>query len=256
MNGSGQPATKSPPQGGLRLSGKGAVVTGASRGIGRAAAAALAAEGARVALLARTAADLESVARELRAAGGEAEPFVCDVTSEGDVADAVSAAAARLGRLDFLINNAGIGARGKVDEISVADWDRAFAVNLRGVFLMTRAVVPHMKRQGGGHVVNIASVAGLVANPGLSCYNATKFGLMGFSEALMLELRHDRIKVTAICPGSTDTYFRGHEPGGAGRENHLSVEDVSRAIIEVLATAPNALVSQVHLRPLVPPSRG
>jgi short-subunit dehydrogenase len=153
-----------------------------------------------------------------------------------------------------LINNAGVGLRGKVDQIAVEDWDRAFAVNLRGVFLMTRAMVPHMREIGGGHIINISSVAGLVGNPGLSAYNATKFGLMGFSEALMLELRHDHIKVTTICPGSTDSYFSGQQ-GQAGREDFLTIDDIAHAVTEVLATAPNSLISQVHIRPLIPPKR-
>jgi short-subunit dehydrogenase len=114
-------------------------------------------------------------------------------------------------------------------------------VNLRGPFLATRAVVPAMKRQGGGAILNIASVAGLVANPNLSGYNATKFGLMGFSEACMLELRHAGIKVSAICPGSTATDFAG------GRE--------AADRLAILTAGPNALLSQVHLRPLHPPKR-
>jgi NAD(P)-dependent dehydrogenase (short-subunit alcohol dehydrogenase family) len=162
---------------------------------------------------------------------------------------------ARLGRLDILVNNAGMGVGGRLEEITVERWDEAFAVNLRGPFLMTRAAVPAMKRQGGGHVVNVSSVAGLVGNAGLSAYNATKFGLMGWSEALMLELRHDRIKVSVICPGSTDTHFGSGQPGGPGRENYLSVEDVAAAILDLVTASPGALISQVHIRPLVPPRR-
>lgn len=243
-----------PPKGGLRLSGKVALVTGASRGIGRGVAEALAAEGARVALVARTGSDLEEVARGIRDGGGEAECFVADVAHEQDVVQAVEAAASHFGGLDVVINNAGLGVRGKVDELPVADWDRMFAVNLRGVFLVTRAAVPHLKKRGGGHVVNISSVAGLVGNPGMAGYNATKFGLMGFSEALMFELRQDRIKVTAICPGSTDTYFSGQQ-GQSGRDNYLTVADVAHAVVEVVCTSANALISQLHLRPLVPPVR-
>jgi 3-oxoacyl-[acyl-carrier protein] reductase len=124
-------------------------------------------------------------------------------------------------------------------------------VNLRGPFLCIRAAVPAMKRQGSGAILNIASVAGLVANPNLAGYNASKFGLMGLSEACMLELRHFGIKVSTICPGSTATDFAG----GRDPADRLGVDDVAHAVLAVLAAGPNALVSQVHLRPLHPPRR-
>ena len=238
-----------------RLAGRVALVTGASRGIGRATARALAREGCAVALAARNEKELREAAGEIEADGGRALVLAADVADAAQAEALPGRAQQGLGGLDFLINNAGIGCRGKVDELALADWDRVFAVNLRGVFLVTKGAVPILKKQGGGHIVNIASVAGLAANPGISAYNATKFGLMGFSESLMLELRHDRIKVSVICPGSTDTHFGAGGPGGPGRENFLSAEDVADAIVDLVATAPNALISQVHLRPLIPPRR-
>jgi NAD(P)-dependent dehydrogenase (short-subunit alcohol dehydrogenase family) len=247
-------AGSAPPAG--RLAGKVALVTGASRGIGRGVAELFAREGAAVALAARTEADLAEVARAIEAAGGRALAVRCDVSRPEDAARTVETALARLGRLDILVNNAGMGVGGRLEEITLERWDEAVAVNLRGPFLMTRAAVPAMKRQGGGHVVNVSSVAGLVGNAGLSAYNATKFGLMGLSEALMLELRHDRIKVSVICPGSTDTHFGSGQPGAPGRENYLAVEDVAGAILDLVTAAPGALISQVHIRPLIPPRRG
>jgi len=238
-----------------RLSGKVALVTGASRGIGRAIGRSFGAEGGAVALAARSASDLADAAREVEAAGGRAVAVAGDVSDPDQAARMVSETVAKLGRLDILVNNAGIGCRGRVDELAVADWDRVFAVNLRGVFLVTRAAVPVMKKQGAGHIVNIASVAGLVANPGISAYNATKFGLMGFSESLLFELRQDHIKVSVICPGSTDTHFGSGAQGGAGKENFLAASDVADAVLDIVTTSSNALISQVHLRPLIPPRR-
>ena len=256
MTGSTTHATAGQTTAQKRLAGKVALVTGASRGIGRGIAEGLGREGADVVVLARDETQIQEVARGVREGGVKALALRCDVTSEDETQASARAALDEFGKIDVLINNAGIGKRGKVDEISVQDWDQMFAVNLRGVFLMTRAVVPAMKKNGGGHIVNISSVAGLVGNAGLSGYNATKFGLMGFSEAIMLELRHDRIKVTTVNPGSTDSYFGSATQGASGRENFLSVDDVTHAVIEVVATAPNSLISQVHIRPLVPPKRG
>lgn len=237
------------------LTGRVALVTGASRGIGRAIAEAFAQAGASLALAARSEDDLARVADGIEKLGAEAHPVRCDVSVTEDASRAVSSTVDRFGRLDILVNNAGIGCGGRIEDITIEAWDRAFAVNLRGVFLVTRAAVPLMKRQGGGHIVNISSVAGLVANPRLSAYNATKFGLMGFSEALMLELRYDRIKVSVICPGSTDTSFGGRS-GPGERPQVLAAADVAQAALAVVTAAPDALISQVHVRCLIPPQRG
>ena len=229
-----------------------ALVTGASRGIGRGVALALARAGADVAIAARTMPDLQALAREIEALGRRAIIIPADMRDDRSVEGMVQGALDAFGRLDILVNNAGLGHFGPVDEMSIEHFDEMLGVNLRGPFLCTRAVVPAMKRQGSGAILNIASVAGLVANPNLSGYNATKFGLMGFSEACMLELRHFGIKVAAICPGSTATEFAG----GRSSEGRLTVDDVAHAALAILTASPNALVSQVHLRPLHPPKRG
>ncbi len=228
-----------------------AVVTGASRGIGKGVALALAREGCDVVLAARDRAALEGVARDIESLGRRALVVSTDVRDAAQIDALAHQTLEHFGRADILINNAGLGHFGPVDELAVERFDEMIAVNLRGAFLCTRAFVPAMKRQGGGAIVNIASVAGLVGNPNLSGYNASKFGLMGFSEATMLELRHFGIKVIAICPGSTATDF------GAGRDpvGRLTVEDVAHAIVGALTASPNALQSQIHLRPLHPPKR-
>ncbi|MEO6462591.1 MAG: SDR family NAD(P)-dependent oxidoreductase [Candidatus Eisenbacteria bacterium] len=228
-----------------------ALVTGASRGIGAGVALALARAGADVAIAARTVPDLEAVASRIEALGRRALVVPADVRDDRSVHVMVQSTLETFGRLDILVNNAGLGHFGPVDELTLEQFDEMLGVNLRGPFLCTRAVVPTMKRQGSGAILNIASVAGLVANPNLAGYNATKFGLMGLSEACMLELRHFGIKVSTICPGSTATDFAG------GREatDRLTVDDVSHAILAVLTAGPGALISQVHLRPLHPPRR-
>jgi 3-oxoacyl-[acyl-carrier protein] reductase len=221
-----------------------AIVTGASRGIGHGIALALARAGADVVLAARS----EGRLHEL---GATALVVPTDIRDERQVQALVARALERFGRVDILVNNAGLGHFGPVDELPIEQWDEMMAVNLRGAFLCTRAVVPTMKAQNSGAIVNIASVAGLVSNPNLSGYNASKFGLMGFSDACMLELRHFGIRVSAVCPGSTATDFAG----GRDTQDRLTVDDVAHAVLAVLTAGPNALLSQIHLRPLIPPRR-
>ncbi len=228
------------------LAGQVAIVTGGSRGIGFAVAQAIAGAGGSVVLAARASARLDEAAASL---GGLAVP--CDVRNALEVEALAARVLERYGRIDILVNNAGLGHFGPVDELPVEQFDEMLAVNLRGPFLCTRAVVPTMKKQGRGTIVNVASVAGLVGNPNLSGYNASKFGLMGFSEATMLELRHAGIKVSVICPGSVATEF-GHGPNVAGM---LAAQDVAAATMAILLAAPDALLSQIHLRPLRPPRR-
>ncbi|GIV60532.1 MAG: hypothetical protein KatS3mg043_1621 [Rhodothermaceae bacterium] len=156
----------------------------------------------------------------------------------------------------MLINNAGLGKFGPVDRLSVEDWDVQVATNLRGVFLCTRAAVPVMKQQNaetgfGGHIVNIASIAGLIGNPNISAYNATKFGLRGFSEALMKELRDDGIKVSCVYPGSIATEFF-QTSGSNPAPNAMTAEDVGRTVMHLLETPDNYLISEVVMRPLRP----
>ena len=159
-------------------------------------------------------------------------------------------------RIDILINNAGLGRFAPIDVQSKEDWTVQMETNLTGVYLCTRAAVPLMKAQNqqagfGGHIVNIASVAGLVGNANLSAYNATKFGLRGFSEATMKELRGDGIKVTCICPGSVATEF-GRVAGSSGAPNPMQPKDIASTVIHVLQSPDNYLISEVVMRPLRP----
>ncbi|WP_397546609.1 SDR family oxidoreductase [Rhodothermus marinus] len=237
----------------MELRDKVAIVTGASSGLGRAFAIALVQKGAHVYGLARRVERLNALRDEL---GPRFHPIACDVTRPNDVEAAFQRVIREAGRLDILINNAGLGRMGPVDELSLEDWDVQMNTNLRGVFLCTRAAVPQMKKQNaetgfGGHIINIASVAGLIGNPNLSAYNATKFGVRGFSEAIMKELRDHGIKVTCVYPGSVATEFF-EVSGMRGADRPVTPEQVAQTILHILETDDNYLISEVVIRPLRP----
>ncbi len=237
----------------MELRDKVAVVTGASSGLGRAFAIALVQKGAHVYGLARRVERLNALRDEL---GPRFHPIACDVTRPNDVEAAFQRVIREAGRLDILINNAGLGRMGPVDALSLEDWDVQMNTNLRGVFLCTRAAVPQMKKQNaetgfGGHIINIASVAGLIGNPNLSAYNATKFGVRGFSEAIMKELRDHGIKVTCVYPGSVATEFF-EVSGMRGADRPVTPEQVTQTILHILETDDNYLISEVVIRPLRP----
>ena len=196
---------------GKKLSGKVALVTGAGRGIGKSIAGALAAEGAHVVLAARTSAEIEKAAGEIRAAGGLATAVRADMTDERQVGDLVVESLKVNGSVDILVNNAGIGVFKPVVAMQVSEFDAMWNVNMRGVFLATRAVLPSMIRSRRGAIVNIASLAGKNTFKGGAGYGATKWALRGFAGSLMLEVREHNIRVVTICPGSVDTDF---SPGG------------------------------------------
>ena len=237
----------------MDLKDKVAVVTGASSGLGRVFSEALIGRGAHVFGMARRRERLAALREKL---GERFHPLVGDVRLEDDVAGAFETVRREAGRLDVLVNNAGLGKFGPVDRLSVDEWDLIMETNLRGVFLCTRAAVPVMRAQNeasgfGGHIVNIASVAGLIGNPNISAYNATKFGLRGFSEALMKEVRDDGIKVTCLFPGSIATeFFR--VAGVDLTPNPMQPEDVAATVVHVLETPDNYLISEAVMRPLRP----
>ena len=237
----------------MTLTDKVAVITGASSGIGLAFSEALTQRRVHLFGLARSLNKLIAIRGQL---GSRFHPIECDVTDEDQVRSAFDTIMSQAGRIDVLINNAGLGKFGAVDTLPLEHWDVQMNTNLRGVFLCTRAALPTMKKQNadtgfGGHIVNIASVAGLVGNPNLSAYNTTKFGLRGFSEALMKEVRADGIKVTCVYPGSIATHF-ADVAGTAGSPNPMQPEDVAATVMHVLETPDNYLISEVMMRPLRP----
>ena len=189
-----------------QLSGKNALITGASKGLGKAMALTLAGAGARVALVARSEESLHGVAGEIRAAGGTAEVFVADVANEGDVERVRASVAERFGgRLDILVNNAGINIRKPLIEFTLEEWHRVLDTNLTSVFLLCRAFVPQMKGHGFGRIINLTSMMSHISLPGRTAYSASKTALLGFNRALALELAGEGITVNGISPGVCDT---------------------------------------------------
>ncbi|HEX8706986.1 MAG TPA: SDR family oxidoreductase [Pyrinomonadaceae bacterium] len=239
----------------MNLSGKTAIVTGGTKGIGRGIAQALVREGMNVCISARHVEEIEAAVDELSELGeGSVTGAVCDVRDYDEVKALVEHAAAELGGLDVLVNNAGIGIFGRVDETSPEDFRAVLETNLFGVFYCCREAIPLMKQRGGGYIINISSLAGTNAHPRMTAYNASKFGLNGFSEALMQEVRHDGIKVSYIMPGSVNTHFGGGEPGEE-RSWQLQPEDIARVVLDLLHQDERSLPSRVEIRPSRPPQK-
>jgi NAD(P)-dependent dehydrogenase (short-subunit alcohol dehydrogenase family) len=237
------------------LSNKVAIVTGGSRGIGLAIARALAAEGAHVSITGRDESHL-AAARPLIEKEGPAsvETLRADVRRYEDVERAVAATVARFGGLDFLINNAGIGIFANVADMTPAQWSDVIDTNLTGVFYACHAAIPHMRRRGGGFIINISSLAAKNAFPLAAAYCATKSGLNAFSEALMQEVRYDNIRVSYVMPGSVATGFSGgHETTGADWK--VSADEVAEVVLNLLHHPGRSLPSRVELRPTQPPRK-
>lgn len=238
----------------MKLTGKSAVVTGGTKGIGYAVAKALLGEGASVYICSRSRSDVESAIERLSALG-QVGGKLCDVRAEEEVRAVLESCEKRFGGVDILVNNAGIGYMDKtVEEISADEFRETIETNLFGVFYGCHYVIPMMKRRGGGYIVNISSLAGQNAHPRMAAYNASKFGLNGFSEALMQELRHDNIKVSYICPGSVNTEFGGDSPSDE-KAWQLQPADIADIVMSLLSMDPRALPSKVEIRPSKPPKR-
>jgi meso-butanediol dehydrogenase / (S,S)-butanediol dehydrogenase / diacetyl reductase len=210
-----------------RVAGKAAIVTGAGTGIGRAIALALAREGAKVAVAGRRREKLGEVAQAIRQAGGEALVTVCDVSSEADSYRAVKDAEEAFGHVNVLVNNAGALSVSTVESISVEEWDRLMAANLKGPFLMSRAVLPAMRQAGGGAIVNVGSVLGLVAMKDRAAYCASKGGVTMLTKAMALDHAQEKIRVNCICPAIVETdlireLFSKSEEGRRARDTRLA----------------------------------
>jgi len=235
------------------LPGKCAFITGGTKGIGLAIARALADSGSRVFICARNQNQVDRVVDELsKQYAGRISGCRCDVRSHDDVREAVTRAASAMGGLDILINNAGIGEFVNVEEMDASRWDATIETNLSGVFYCCREAIPLMKARGGGYIINIGSLAGKNAFPGGAAYNASKFGLIGFSEALMQEVRYSGIRVSYLMPGSVNTEFGRSGVQDPATTWKLMPEDVATVVLDIIALDPRALASRVEIRPSQP----
>ena len=238
----------------MKLDGKVAFVTGGTKGIGFAIAEALVNNGASVFVCSRTREDVESAVEKLSTEGSVAGKL-CDVRSEDQVKAALDSCEKRFGGIDILVNNAGVGINGKtVEEISSDEFRETVETNLFGVLYACHHAIPKLKARGGGYIINISSLAGQNPHPKMAAYNASKFALNGFSEALMQEVRHDDIKVSYICPGSVNTEFGGDTPSDE-KAWQLQPSDIAGVVMNLLAMDPRALPSKVEIRPSRPPQR-
>ena len=240
------------------LSGTVALVTGASSGIGEATALALAASGAKVALAARRTDRLDAVVKQIEAAGGEALALVCDVTDEAQVNRTVQAVKEKWGRLDVLVNNAGIAVHGPVLGADTEEWRRAFDINVLGLMYATHAALPLMKEQSSGHIVNMSSVSGRIALPELSIYCATKWAVNGFSESLRQECIGYGLRVTIIEPGLTTTEINDRVTDEETKAKHdaytesvrvLDASDIAAAVVYAVSQPAHVSINELLVRP-------
>ena len=238
----------------MSIENKVAVVTGGTKGIGYAIAESLLKAGARAFICARDKVEIKR-ALETLSAHGRVDGEVCDVRSEAQVRMMLDECKRIFGGVDILINNAGVGFSGStVEEMSPDKFQQTLETNLFGVFYACHYAIPMMKERGGGYIINISSLAGQNAHPKMAAYNASKFGLNGFTEALMQEVRHDDIKVSYVCPGSVNTHFGGDEPS-EDQAWQLQPEDIAQVVLDLLNMKSRALPSKIEIRPSKPPKK-
>lgn len=229
------------------LAEKVALITGGSRGIGRAIAIKLASIGSAVAICGRDEGKLALTEREILALGARAMALHADVTKQNDVTKLVEKVESTLGPISVLVNNAGIGLFGLVHEKTEAEWDQLMDTNVKSLFLVSRAVIPGMIRRGGGDIITISSLAGKSVFAGGGVYCASKWAVQGLTGCMAEELREHGIRVSTVCPGSVATEFAGRGPKDPSKV--LEPEDVAHAVAMIAMQGPQSFVSEVHVRP-------
>ena len=239
----------------MDLSGKVAIVTGGTKGIGRAIAETLVRSGVHTSVCGRDERELHTAVSALNQLGdARATGTVCDVRNYDDVTALFDHTIKTFDGIDILVNNAGIGIFTTVEDMSPEDFRAVLETNVFGVFYCCHQAIPLMRRRGGGYIINISSLAGANPHPQMAAYNASKFGLNGFSEALMQEVRHDGIKVSYVMPGSVNTEFGGDSPDPS-KSWQLQPEDIARTVMDLLQHPDRSLVSRVEIRPSKPPKK-
>jgi NAD(P)-dependent dehydrogenase (short-subunit alcohol dehydrogenase family) len=230
------------------------IVTGGTKGIGLAIARALLKEGDRVMITGRDRSAVDEVVRRLGSEGRDGSRvggMAVDVRDRLEVENLIAETSRRFGGVDALVNNAGVGVFVDVAAMTDLDWDRVIDTNLTGAFYATRAVIPELRRSGGGWIINIASLAAKNYFPGGAAYCASKAGLLAFSEAVMQEVRYDGIRVSVVMPGSVATHFNGRAPGAEDAWK-LAPEDVAEVVVDLMRHPGRSLPSKVEIRPAQP----
>ena len=231
-----------------RLAGKVAIVTGASRGIGRAISVALAKEAATVVLAARSVRKLQETAEQVTHAGGKAEIVVTDLAEEESIKDLVKVTGEKFGRLDILVNNAGITHSAKLEETATEDWERCIWVNARAPFILCREALPMLRKAETGYIVNIASVVGVKGYPLQSAYTASKHALRGMTISLSEELKGSNIRVHLLCPGGVDTELVQKVRPDIKKDELMQPDEIAELVLYLVTHKGNAVIDELHIR--------
>jgi 3-oxoacyl-[acyl-carrier protein] reductase len=231
-----------------KLAGKVAIVTGASRGIGRAISVALAQETATIVLAARSIQHLQITAEQVTKAGGKARIVIVELTEEKSIRNLVQVTGEKLGRLDILVNSAGVTHSAELQQTSTDDWDRCISINARAPFILCREALPLLKKSQAAHIINIASVVGVKGYPLQSAYTASKHALRGMTMSLAEELRSSNIRVHVLCPGGVDTDMVDRVRPDIAKDELIKPQEIAELVLYLVTHKGNAVVDELRIR--------